>query len=492
MVCTFIYESRRLKRAKRIALEALRPRQGLNQLHGTPYDRTATYIPRHRYQVDGVNEVPSTERPAVQLLTGISQRPAIARSIHRESERLIPSIENDPQAHVSQEPSPRGTQPSNSDGHFQDRFIGPRIIQLHDDATSPAQKRRRVEDAVAPSSKVTYKPIRDQASSAPMFSGPGYYNGRLFSEARPSGLLQQKRPQYNQGASRPTESVPNIVRTHHIAGANPFDGVSHRVSRDAAQEKHATYASAGMRYEDEQQLYSPALQPQSELSEGFPLDPNSRLNVFRFMPPSDTHEPGTLLPSQFTISSPPSHTDPPNYVGVRQCSQPRNRGFQAAPVRLKPLEPVGQPAKRHTYFKPAFDCAYEAPGRIPALATELPNHTLEPTRQSYEHYEGMLPFSPPRRTDCPEGARGSFCNRVGENGFTRMDHLDEHLRTVHLLESRVLRPALERDASGHSSRIYANETYAERPRNLQRGSYHQRSRDQEVIYINSSPLVEER
>ncbi|KAL8769009.1 MAG: hypothetical protein Q9209_004926 [Squamulea sp. 1 TL-2023] len=32
------------------------------------------------------------------------------------------------------------------------------------------------------------------------------------------------------------------------------------------------------------------------------------------------------------------------------------------------------------------------------------------------------------KLDCPYGAKGSFCKRVGEKGFTRKDHRDEHLR----------------------------------------------------------------
>lgn len=39
------------------------------------------------------------------------------------------------------------------------------------------------------------------------------------------------------------------------------------------------------------------------------------------------------------------------------------------------------------------------------------------------------------KLDCPQGAReGSFCKRVGEKGFTRKDHRDEHLRKVHMID----------------------------------------------------------
>ncbi|KAI4245821.1 MAG: hypothetical protein L6R40_002349 [Gallowayella cf. fulva] len=38
------------------------------------------------------------------------------------------------------------------------------------------------------------------------------------------------------------------------------------------------------------------------------------------------------------------------------------------------------------------------------------------------------------KLDCPQGAKGSFCKRVGERGFTRKDHRDEHLRKVHMID----------------------------------------------------------
>lgn len=47
------------------------------------------------------------------------------------------------------------------------------------------------------------------------------------------------------------------------------------------------------------------------------------------------------------------------------------------------------------------------------------------------HYKVHLPTE---KIDCPEGAKGSFCKRVGEHGFTRYDHLREHLRKVHMKE----------------------------------------------------------
>ena len=48
------------------------------------------------------------------------------------------------------------------------------------------------------------------------------------------------------------------------------------------------------------------------------------------------------------------------------------------------------------------------------------------------HMKVHFPFD---KHDCPEALKqGSSCKRVGENGFWRRDHLDEHLRKVHMLD----------------------------------------------------------
>ncbi|KAL8877743.1 MAG: hypothetical protein Q9198_004297 [Flavoplaca austrocitrina] len=53
----------------------------------------------------------------------------------------------------------------------------------------------------------------------------------------------------------------------------------------------------------------------------------------------------------------------------------------------------------------------------------------------YDLDRHMRVHLPPDKYDCPQGLReGGFCNRVGENGFSRRDHLNEHLRKVHMLD----------------------------------------------------------
>ncbi|KAL8717536.1 MAG: hypothetical protein Q9225_005229 [Loekoesia sp. 1 TL-2023] len=56
--------------------------------------------------------------------------------------------------------------------------------------------------------------------------------------------------------------------------------------------------------------------------------------------------------------------------------------------------------------------------------------------RSFDLDRHMKTHFPPSvdKLDCPKGAQGSFCKRVGDKGFTRKDHLEEHLRKVHLVD----------------------------------------------------------
>ena len=78
-----------------------------------------------------------------------------------------------------------------------------------------------------------------------------------------------------------------------------------------------------------------------------------------------------------------------------------------------------------------------------------------------------------RKIDCPEGAKlGSFCQKTGENGFTRRDQLREHLRKVHHIDvpnyglgpmkNPLLAPSISRRKStgteaSHSTTTESNE-----------------------------------
>ncbi|KAL8718761.1 MAG: hypothetical protein Q9225_004141 [Loekoesia sp. 1 TL-2023] len=384
-----------------------------------------------------------------------------------------------------------------------DQFMGSRFVELHDDPMSPAQKRRRVTNDVVLSSKVMYQPLRDQKPPLSVPFGSDHNNGQLRPDPRPNSLVPPKKLQYDQGASRPMELVPVTGRVHHVAGNEPCDDVSQNDNRVIAQETHATNASPGMRFEDKQQVYSPLFHSQSRYPEGFPIYPESHSFVSGFMPSSAIHEPSRTSRPHYANSS-SSHANLRFDIGVKQTDRSRDHGFQEVPIRLKPLEANKHSVMRYTQVEPVFDHAREARGDIPSSGAGLPKYTLQPPHQSYEHHNAMAQPSRPPKLDCPKGAQGSFCNRVGEKGFTKRDHLDEHLRKVHLmdlpiryeknqmLEDTVTRAAPRRDPSAQSSYIYAKENHAETPRDLQRTGYDRIDRDQKVVYISSSPLMGER
>ncbi|KAL9024085.1 MAG: hypothetical protein Q9196_006772 [Gyalolechia fulgens] len=87
-----------------------------------------------------------------------------------------------------------------------------------------------------------------------------------------------------------------------------------------------------------------------------------------------------------------------------------------------PFAPFTIPTNRSPYRPPApnlYSCLYPDCSRRFARPFDLK-----------EHIETHFPVAS-KKFDCPEGALGSFCKRVGDQGFSRRDHLDEHLREVH-------------------------------------------------------------
>ena len=67
-------------------------------------------------------------------------------------------------------------------------------------------------------------------------------------------------------------------------------------------------------------------------------------------------------------------------------------------------------------------CLYAYCGKTFTRAYDLDRHMKI-------HFPGSV-----IKLDCPKAAEGSFCGRMGENGFTRRDHMQEHLRKVHVMD----------------------------------------------------------
>ncbi|KAL8790691.1 MAG: hypothetical protein Q9213_000539 [Squamulea squamosa] len=96
---------------------------------------------------------------------------------------------------------------------------------------------------------------------------------------------------------------------------------------------------------------------------------------------------------------------------------------------------------------------------LPPLPSPISSQSAsaEASRQfarSYDldrHMKSHFPDSA-GKLDCPYGAKGSFCGRVGEKGFTRKDHRDEHLRKVHKVD--LPKSAWGRRETGYLDPLY--------------------------------------
>lgn len=91
------------------------------------------------------------------------------------------------------------------------------------------------------------------------------------------------------------------------------------------------------------------------------------------------------------------------------------------PLKLQPASKIANTRKRHVKPTP-YICVFPSCDRQFARSYDLDRHMQT-------HFPGAN-----IKYDCPQAKAGSFCRRVGDKGFTRKDHLIEHLRKVHLLD----------------------------------------------------------
>ncbi|KAI4244989.1 MAG: hypothetical protein L6R42_010303 [Xanthoria sp. 1 TBL-2021] len=108
----------------------------------------------------------------------------------------------------------------------------------------------------------------------------------------------------------------------------------------------------------------------------------------------------------------------PSHGQYHPTAQPTSSTYTSA-QQSKSLSPTSTSTSKPT----PFICVFPGCTRQFARTYDLDRHM----KVHFPDSVGKL--------DCPQGAReGSFCKRVGEKGFTRKDHRDEHLRKVHMID----------------------------------------------------------
>ncbi|KAL8820927.1 MAG: hypothetical protein Q9223_000944 [Gallowayella weberi] len=181
-------------------VEDMRPRQGFRRAEVDPLIGAYSFTKRPDYPAYVAH------KRFEQVSNESHQHP---RFTYPDSEDLIPSVEDAP-PHV-----PHGqeallhlgrAEPSNP--HYQDRFVGPRIVELDDGPKTPTLKRRRSEDVVWPSAEVAYQPMTHTQSprSALVPFRPSRNGGNPFEND--VGTTFSQRFQYDQGPPRHVELVP--------------------------------------------------------------------------------------------------------------------------------------------------------------------------------------------------------------------------------------------------------------------------------------------
>lgn len=439
--------------------ESLRARPGKYQTQETTLSTGAAFGLRPIHRVHSTHEQVGGDRQIPQRPGGTFQRPSISQNTYYGPDRPIPSVERDLYTPETHQQYTGDVKKAAEQRQFQDRYLGPRIVELDDDPASPAHKRQRIADDVISQSKVTYSPRR-------------------------------------------MELVPIASRVHHVPNRGPSGGDVQQRSWLTSQEHRVPGAFPETHSEYQQHAISP-IQSQPRFANQAPASHVSHVFHSGRVFPSEVHEPSRSLRPLFAHPN-AVYTEESRFDdGSGGSSQPFKHRFQQEPIRLKPPHPVDQNAKPFAFGKPATDHTYGDRRDERPLVSRVHNLTSHPPLQARESGCNVAPYAQSSKLDCPMAAQGSFCNRLRENGFTRKDHLDEHMRIVHRMvvypdgmeevrTSSTLRAPPRDYTASESSYIRPGERLLELPDTWQRSGNRRADQEQEVVYISSSPLVEDR
>ncbi|KAL9638751.1 MAG: hypothetical protein Q9204_001381 [Flavoplaca sp. TL-2023a] len=311
--------------------------------------------------------------------------PAKSQFVPSDSERLIPSIESEPQTLHSQEPLHQRAAPGFLDRQFQDRLVGPRFLELEDDPQTPTLKRRRIEDldkyTTVPSQGVI---DRHTIVSAPLSYRPSGHDGYANPESAPSGVLRPQASGFEQ-ALRPRMDMVPITRPIYTDEVDrPTNARSrHRVAGDA----RASQPMRGPHFDIEPSFDSPLRRALSY--EGLPAIPPSRSLIEKPQLPPEPH-------NSRQLNRHPFHRLPASYGNhamprsdYTQLRAGRNVNVENIPMRLRSVHHNDLGSSMHSGDRPAMYHSGWDRHVIRASDTEAPFYMRDPARHSRDNAHGV-------------------------------------------------------------------------------------------------------
>lgn len=464
-----------------------------------------TQMSRSTYHANSTNHMFGNNRTPLYRPSEATERPSsFAGPAYLESERPIPSVESDSYTSLTPREHLTNDGPAAPQEQFQDHIIGPRVVEINDDPFSPAHKRRRVADDRLSSSKVMYSAVSTQNPSTLASMGPSK-NGN-YPNPRYNGYdISNSQVHWGgQGTLRTQELLPVAGRDNQVPNVGRMCGNIQRGTRLVTPENHMPDAFPEGRLEYQQPLASHPVQSHSRFPERLPARQVSDSYLSRTQPLFEMHEPSRPLRPIHTHSV-ASYTEKP-YTDVvsRQIPEPAEHGPQGSASKPRPAYTTYQYRRMNTYDRTTAVRAFENPINMQTSTARAQNLTSHPHLQERQDSSNVVSHPLSLKLDCPMAVQGSFCNRLKENGFSRRENLVEHLRKVHLWDvhqTRKLDEVRANDLSqnqpgwhvaSRSSDVHTEGMHADPRANWQADAYPKSKREQEVVYISSSPLVEER
>lgn len=351
-------------------------------------------IDTHNYQPDHpvyvTHESFDGRQTSSRNPSGLHGAPAVSQFVLPESERLIPSVENE--AHVSrwQEPIHGRLVPGPSDGDFQDRFVGPRFLELDDNPRTPTLKRRRVED-VDWSPRATSHSLTDTQlhGSGPLPCRPSRHDGYPNPASVAHGAPRLQASGYDQGHAPRVEVVPVIGRSHPNENDGPKNAPIQRLHHNDTWANQITQPLRAPRSQHELPIDPPLREAHSHPQRGLSAAPtsrslmtNARLSPQVHGPEQPKYDPIHRLPAPCVDAVMPR-------LGYTQLSPGKHRPVENMPVRLKPVYHNGAGLSMHARGRPAMDGSDWVQYVTRASETEAPGYTNCRAYHSHENTQDV-------------------------------------------------------------------------------------------------------